>query len=128
MTESLPSAPEPSDTLSDSPESANEAEKAQRLEEAGVTKDEIREAARILKTKGTKKRERRKAAGVMGLVGGSLGGRNRASNLTPEQRTEIARLGGLARQALAREERAKRAAKQSAKAQLSPTPPQENRR
>lgn len=74
---------------------------------AEITADEIKEAARILKTKGTKKRERRKAAGVMGLVGGSIGGHNRARNLTPEQRREIARLGGIARQAKAREEREK---------------------
>ncbi|HEX8833925.1 MAG TPA: hypothetical protein VF719_06975 [Abditibacteriaceae bacterium] len=65
----------------------------------------LKEAARILKTKGTKKRERRKAAGVMGQIGGSKGGINRARNLTPEQRTEIARKGGLARQAKAREEK-----------------------
>jgi hypothetical protein len=66
---------------------------------------DVREAARILKTKGSKKRERRKAAQVMGNAGGSKGGQNRARNLTPEQRTEIARLGGLARQKKAREHR-----------------------
>jgi hypothetical protein len=73
-----------------------------------VDKIDLQEAARILKTKGSKKRERRKAASVLGLVGGSIGGQNRARNLTPERRTEIARLGGLARQAIAREERAAR--------------------
>jgi len=70
-----------------------------------ITEIDLAEAARILKTKGTKKRERRKAAGVMGLIGGSIGGHNRAANLTAARRTEIARQGGLARQALAREEK-----------------------
>jgi hypothetical protein len=70
-----------------------------------LRKQELEEAARILKTKGSKKPERRKAAAILGLVGGSIGGTNRARNLTPEQRTEIARKGGLARQAKAREAR-----------------------
>jgi hypothetical protein len=71
----------------------------------------LREAARILKTQGTKKRERRKAASVLGLIGGSIGGNSRAANLTPERRSEIARLGGLARQARAREQREAKADK-----------------
>ena len=80
-------------------------EEAISEEPIGPSKEEIREAARILKTKGSKKRDRRKAAGVMGLIGGTKGGTNRARNLTPQQRTEIARMGGLARQAAAREKR-----------------------
>jgi transcription elongation GreA/GreB family factor len=47
----------------------------------------------------------------MGIIGGSIGGKQRARNLTAERRTEIARLGGLARQALAREAREERAGK-----------------
>lgn len=68
-----------------------------------ISREDIIAAARVLKTKGSKKREKRKAAGVMGLVGGAKGGHNRARNLTPEQRREIARMGGLARQAARRQ-------------------------
>ena len=67
------------------------------------SKEEIAEAARILKSGGSKKRERRKAAGVMSVIGSKKGGENRARNLSPEQRREIAIMGGLARQAKARE-------------------------
>jgi hypothetical protein len=88
------------------PRADKKVEKLTREEQAEqVRKQELEDAARILKTRGSKKPERRKAAAVLGLVGGSIGGTNRARNLTPEQRTEIARLGGLARQAKAREER-----------------------
>ena len=73
-----------------------------------ITSEEIKEAARILKTKGTKKRDRRKAAAVMSGAGSSKGGTNRARNLSPEQRSEIARQGGLARQAKARAAREER--------------------
>lgn len=66
---------------------------------------EMAEAARILKSAGSKKRERKAAAAVMSTTGGAKrGGENRAKNLTPEQRRDIARLGGLARQQKAREE------------------------
>ncbi len=74
-------------------------------ENAGQTasKQDLEEAARVLKSKNSKKRERRKAAGVLSVVGASKGGQNRARNLSDEQRSDIARLGGLARQAQARE-------------------------
>ena len=71
-----------------------------------MTKTELKEAARVLKSGGSKKRERRVAASTMSEAGSSKGGQARARNLTPEQLTEIARLGGLARQALARERKA----------------------
>ena len=67
-----------------------------------LSRQEIKEAARILKSGSSKKRERREAASVMSTVGSSKGGQARARNLTPAQRSEIARLGGLARQAAAR--------------------------
>lgn len=69
----------------------------------GISKADIKEAARILKSGGSKKRERRKAASVMSVAGSSKGGQNRARNLSPEKLKEIATLGGLARQAKARE-------------------------
>ena len=68
-------------------------------------RDELREAARVLKTKGTKKREKRAAAAVMSNYGSKRGGQNRARNLTPELRKEIARMGGLKRQEIARQQR-----------------------
>lgn len=70
---------------------------------AVATRQDLEEAARILKSKNSKKRERRKAAGVLSVVGASKGGTNRARNLTDAQRSDIARMGGLARQAQARE-------------------------
>ena len=69
----------------------------------GISKADIKEAARILKSGVSKKRERRKAASVMSVAGSSKGGQNRARNLSPEKLKEIATLGGLARQAKARE-------------------------
>lgn len=75
------------------------------VEVADPTRDELREAARVLKTKGSKKREKRAAASVMSNYGSKRGGQNRARNLTPEQRTEIARSGGLKRQEMARQQR-----------------------
>jgi hypothetical protein len=42
------------------------------------------------------------AAVALGKLGGPKGGRARAQKLTPEERTAIARQGGLARQAMAR--------------------------
>jgi hypothetical protein len=42
------------------------------------------------------------AAVALGRLGGAKGGRKRAEKLTPEERTAIARQGGLARQAMAR--------------------------
>ena len=42
------------------------------------------------------------AAVALGKLGGSKGGKARAERLTPEERTAIARQGGLARQAMAR--------------------------
>jgi len=69
----------------------------------GISRADIKEAARILKSSGSKKRERRKAASVMSVAGSSKGGQNRARNLSPEKLKEIATLGGLARQAKARE-------------------------
>ena len=74
-------------------------------EEVEPGRDELREAARVLKTKGSKKREKRAAAAVMSNYGSKRGGQNRARNLTPEQRKEIARLGGLKRQEMARQQR-----------------------
>lgn len=71
-----------------------------------MTKTELKEAARVLKSGGSKKRERRAAASTMSQAGSSKGGQARARNLTPAQLTEIARLGGLARQAQAREKKA----------------------
>lgn len=67
-----------------------------------ISKEDLKEAARILKTKGTKKRDRRKAAALLSSAGASKGGLNRSRNLSPEQRSDIARMGGLARQAKAR--------------------------
>jgi len=58
-----------------------------------MTKTELKEAARVLKSGGSKKRERRVAASTMSEAGSSKGGQARARNLTPEQLTEIARLG-----------------------------------
>lgn len=70
------------------------------------SKDELREAARILKTKTSKARERREAGKVLAASGGGRkGGLNRARNLTPEERSAIARLGGQARQEQRRAER-----------------------
>ncbi len=63
----------------------------------------MQEAARILKSGGSKKRERRRAASVMSQFGSRKGGLNRARNLSPAKLKEIATLGGLARQAKARE-------------------------
>lgn len=71
-----------------------------------VSKQDLEAAARVLKSKNSKKRDRRKAAGVLSVVGASKGGTNRARNLSDAQRSEIARLGGLARQAQARERKA----------------------
>ena len=45
------------------------------------------------------------AAVALGKLGGAKGGRKRAENLTDDQKTAIARLGGLARQAKARIQR-----------------------
>ncbi|HVF84938.1 MAG TPA: hypothetical protein VM821_03070, partial [Abditibacteriaceae bacterium] len=81
---------------------ANE-EASQEQVADGISKADIKEAARILKSGGSKKRERRKAASVMSVAGSSKGGQNRARNLSPEKLKEIATLGGLARQAKARE-------------------------
>ena len=73
---------------------------------AKPTKKELSEAARILKTRASKKRERVEAAKVLAASGGGRkGGTNRAQNLTPEQRSEIARKGGQARQEQRRAER-----------------------
>jgi hypothetical protein len=73
---------------------------------AKPTKKQLSEAARVLKTSGTKKQERVDAARVLAASGGGRkGGTNRAKNLTPEQRSEIARLGGQMRQAQRRAER-----------------------
>ena len=70
------------------------------------TKEELREAARVLKTKTSKTRERREAGKVLAASGGGRkGGLNRARNLTPEERSAIARLGGQARQEQRRAER-----------------------
>lgn len=69
-----------------------------------ISKDEVREAARVLKSLGTKKRDRRAAARLMSQAGSSKGGTNRARNLSPERRSEIARQGGLARQQRRRED------------------------
>jgi general stress protein YciG len=69
-----------------------------------ISKDEVREAARVLKSGGSKKRERRVAARLMSQAGSSKGGTNRARNLSPERRREIARQGGLARQKRRRED------------------------
>ena len=75
------------------------------LKNASHSRDEIVAAARILKSASSKKRERKAAAAIMSKTGGAKrGGENRAKNLTPEQRRDIARLGGLARQQKAREE------------------------
>lgn len=41
--------------------------------------------------------ERRQAAKILGRMGGKKGGKARAEKLTPEQRTEIARLAAQAR-------------------------------
>ena len=70
------------------------------------SKEELREAARILKTKNSKIRERREAGKILAASGGGhKGGVNRARNLTPEERTAIARLGGQARGEQRRAER-----------------------
>lgn len=70
------------------------------------TKEELREAARVLRTKTSKMRERREAGKVLAASGGGQkGGLNRARNLTPEERSAIARLGGQARQEQRRAER-----------------------
>lgn len=83
----------------------NERKSNALLPQDQVSQDEIVAAARILKSASSKKRERKAAAAVMSKTGGSKrGGENRAKNLTPEKRREIARLGGLARQQKAREE------------------------
>lgn len=79
-----------------------------------VTKKQIREAASILKRSASKAPERREAAGLMSALGASKGGQARAANLSAAQRSEIARQGGLARQAQAR---AKKAALARQKAQ-----------
>lgn len=80
-------------------------ESAELATDIPPSRDEIVAAARILKSAGSKKRERKAAAAVMSTTGGAKrGGENRAKNLTPEQRRDIARLGGLARQQKAREE------------------------
>ena len=76
-----------------------------------VNKNEVREAARVLKSLGTKKRDRRAAAQTMSQAGSSKGGTNRARNLSPERRREIARQGGLARQKRRREDSELHAAK-----------------
>ena len=73
---------------------------------AKPTKKQLSEAARVLKTSGSKKQERIEAARVLAASGGGKkGGTNRAKNLTPEQRSEIARRGGQARQEQRRAER-----------------------
>jgi len=70
------------------------------------SKEELREAARVLKTKTSKPRERREAGRILAASGGGRkGGLNRARNLTPEERSAIARLGGQARGAQRRAER-----------------------
>jgi hypothetical protein len=69
------------------------------------TKKELSEAARILKMRGSKKRERVEAARVLASTGaGRIGGLNRAANLSPERRSEIARIAGQARGAQMRAE------------------------
>jgi ABC-type phosphate/phosphonate transport system ATPase subunit len=45
-----------------------------------------------------KKKKKNKAAQALGKLGGLKGGKARAKKLSPEQRSAIARLGGLARQ------------------------------
>lgn len=89
-----------------------------------VTKKQIREAASVLKRSDSKASERREAAGVMSALGASKGGQARAENLSAAQRSEIARQGGLARQAQARakkeaealaRQKAQREAKRAAK-------------
>jgi general stress protein YciG len=70
------------------------------------TKAQLSEAARILKSRGSEKRERVEAAKVLAATGaGRIGGINRAQNLSPERRSEIARLGGQARGAQMKAER-----------------------
>ncbi len=44
-----------------------------------------------------KKKKKNKAAQALGKLGGLKGGKARAEKLSPEQRSAIARLGGLAR-------------------------------
>lgn len=87
-----------------------------------VTKKQIREAASALKRSDSKAAERREAASLMSALGASKGGQARAANLSAEQRSEIARKGGLARQEQARTKReaaerqqAQRAAKRATK-------------
>ncbi len=92
--------PKASATIAQSSRSSHDAVQNEAQDEV---KAEIREAARILKSGGSKKRERRKAASVMSTLGSRKGGLNRAQNLSPEKRREIATMGGLARQAKARE-------------------------
>jgi hypothetical protein len=93
-------------------------------EDAGqaASKQDLEEAARVLKSKNSKKRDRRKAAGVLSVVGASKGGQNRARNLSDAQRSDIARLGGLARQAQARERKSGNLRTESAPAQQSLNP------
>lgn len=62
------------------------------------TKTELSQAAHTLKARGSLQRERTEAARVLAATGaGRIGGINRAKNLSPERRSEIARLGGQAR-------------------------------
>ncbi|MBV9467868.1 MAG: hypothetical protein JO316_24940 [Abitibacteriaceae bacterium] len=89
---------------------------------ARITKKQIKEAASVLKRGDSKKRERQEAASIMSAIGSSKGGQARAENLSSEERSEIARKGGLARQAQAREkkealarQKAERQAKRAAK-------------
>lgn len=70
------------------------------------TKAELSAAARALKQRQTTASQKREAAKVLAATGaGKLGGLNRAKNLSPERRSEIARLGGQARGAQMRAER-----------------------
>ena len=70
------------------------------------SKEELREAARVLRTTTSKARERREAGQVLAASGGGQkGGLNRARNLSPEERSAIARLGGVARGEQRRAER-----------------------
>ena len=79
---------------------------------AKPTRKELSEAARVLKTPQSKKRERVEAAKVLAASGGGrTGGANRALNLSPERRSEIARLAGQARGAQMRAEAELKAAR-----------------
>jgi ABC-type phosphate/phosphonate transport system ATPase subunit len=50
-----------------------------------------------MKKKNKKNKKKNKAAQALGKLGGLKGGKARADKLSPEQRSAIARLGGLAR-------------------------------